>query len=103
MAAKPETKLRTKIVKAITDQYGSDARIFHPHGSQYGRNALDIVGCLCGYYFELEVKMPTNRTRSAAQVDVVDRVRVAGGVSGFVRSVQEALDILEGLVSGIEE
>lgn len=95
MAQKPETKLRLKIVKGLKT-WDDSIHVWHPHGSQFGRNALDIVGCLEGLYFELEVKVKGPATK--AQQATIDKVLAAGGVSGVVHNLEEAKEfILNGL------
>lgn len=93
MAQKPETKLRTKIVKGLLawDEF-EEIHIFHPHGSRFGRNALDLVACVEGFYVEMEVKVSGPAT--AAQQATIDKVLNAGGISGVVHSLQEAKELI---------
>jgi hypothetical protein len=95
IAQKPETKLRTKIIKGLK-AWDDTLHVFHPHGSQFGRNALDLVGCIQGRYFEIEVKVSGPAT--AAQQATIDKVLAAGGISGVAHSLSEAKElILDGL------
>jgi hypothetical protein len=72
--------------------------IFHPHGSQYGRNALDLVGCANGAYFEIEVKVKGPATE--AQQETINRVIAAGGISGVAHTLDEAKELI---LDGFEE
>lgn len=94
MASKPETKLRLKIQKAVRQEYGQLVFIEHPTAGMYGSGLLDLVGCLGGRFFALEVKYgkgkPTER-----QQEMIHRIGEAGGVAAVVRSVEEALSVLE--------
>lgn len=97
MASKGETRLRGKIVKAVKAKY-DDVHIEHPHGSMYSSGMLDLVGCLESVYFALEVKMPTNRKGATdLQQATIDSIIAAGGVAGVVRSVEDALELLDGI------
>jgi hypothetical protein len=97
MAQKPETRLRGKIVKAIHAKY-PDTHVEHPHGSQFSAGMLDLVGCHESVYFAFEVKTPQNkRGVTDLQLATLASVQRAGGVAAVVRSVDEALEVLDGI------
>lgn len=93
MARKPETRLRTKIIKGLLEWDVVDGiHAWHPHGSQFGRNALDIIICVEGYYVEMEVKVKGPAT--PAQQATIDKVIAAGGIAGVVHSLEEAKELI---------
>jgi len=94
MASKPETKLRLKIQKAVRKEYGSLVFIEHPTAGMYGSGILDLVGCLEGKFFALEVKTPKGKA-TERQLEIIKRICHAGGIAAVVTSVEEALDVLE--------
>ena len=97
MAQKPETRLRSKIVKAIHDYY-PDTHVEHPHGSQYSAGMLDLVGCHESVYFAFEVKTPQNKKGATdLQRATMESIRKAGGVAEVIQSVEEALEVLDGI------
>lgn len=95
MAAKAETRLRGKIVKAIEAKYGEAVYVKHPHGSMYSSGLPDLIGCLGGTFFALEVKTPENRKGATKLQELhLSQIDEAGGYSAVVRSVDEALAVL---------
>lgn len=104
MSSKPETGLRRKIQKKAERVYGEAIYIEHPHGSQYSSGMLDLIGCLMGLHFSLEVKMPTNkRGATPKQQHHIDRIRAAEGVAEVVTSVDEAMEVLNGIAERAPE
>lgn len=95
MASKAETRLRNRIKKRLEKVYGEDIYIQHPHGSMYSSGQLDLYGCLFGYFFALEVKMPTNkRGATKLQQEHIEAIKKSGGVAIVVTSPQEAEEAL---------
>ena len=77
---------------------------FHPHiycvkihgGIHQARGLPDIVGVANGYFFGLEVKMPgKEHTVTEIQAKKLDDIDAAGGITGVVTSVQQAIEIIE--------
>lgn len=97
MASKPETRLRGKIVKAIEAEF-EYVYVKHPHGSMYSSGLPDLIGCLEGTFFALEVKTPENKKGATKLQQLhLDNIENAGGVAAVVRSVDEALEVLREL------
>lgn len=97
MASKAETRLRGKIVRAIEAEFDS-VYVKHPHGSMYSSGLPDLIGCLGGTFFGLEVKTPENKKGATKLQQLhLDMIEDAGGVSAVVRSVEEALAVLHEL------
>jgi Holliday junction resolvase len=92
--SQPESRLQTSIQKALKRR---GAFVFKIHGSEYMMSGLpDLIVCSNGLFVGLEVKMPGERP-SIRQGYVHGRIKAAGGTVAVVRSVQEALDVLDRL------
>lgn len=104
MAPKPETKLRNKIKAGLESDYGDAIYIAHPHGSMYGAGMLDLVGCLWGYFFSLEVKTPQNgKGATKLQKSHINRIRKAGGIADVVTSLADARGVIDDWGASIKE
>jgi Holliday junction resolvase len=92
--AKGETLLVAKILKALR-QEGAKAIKTHPAGVEVG--TPDIIGCISGRMFALEVKDPQGRhPLSAIQRHRLEEWAAAGAIVGVVESIEEALSSLRG-------
>jgi hypothetical protein len=61
-----------------------------------GKGAADIVGMMRdGRFVALEVKMPKGKPARPEQIQWLDRVAFLNGVTGVVRSVEEALQVVD--------
>lgn len=90
---KPEDKLRRKIQKRAREEYDGDIWIEHPTAGMYGSGLLDLMVCLYGKFGALEVKYGRGRP-TERQLEVINRIRAAGGIAEVVRSVDEAMEVL---------
>lgn len=70
---------------------------FKTHGSIYGSGQPDIVGCIKGRAFALEVKRPGGKP-TKLQVCMLEKWKSAGAVTGVVHSVDEVKEVLESVV-----
>lgn len=104
MTQKPETRLVLRIIKAIEASYPS-AWVIKMHGDPYGEGGIpDIVACIEGRLYGLEVKLQgPGETRAHAidrtterQSKHIARIINAGGAAGTVLSVDDALDLIVG-------
>lgn len=89
--------LEKDIVRAILKELrGAGAFAIKTHGSPQFAGLPDIIGCLNGRFFALEVKRPggyygvTDRQQA-----VLDQVTVAGGIAKVVTSVEDVKYLLE--------
>lgn len=90
-----ESRLRTNIVKALKN-YSGEWFVIWQDGHQE-KGLPDILGCYQGKFYALEVKLPGKiHTLSRRQDYVLKRIRDAGGVSGVVTSVNDALTLVFG-------
>lgn len=101
MTQKAETRLQRRIQDAIKKAYPTSFG-FKVHGGPFQRAGIpDLVVCIQGLYFGLEVKVPKKGKLSAIQVDTIEKINNAGGIAAEVTSPQEALDtIAKGLREG---
>lgn len=60
------------------------------------RGVPDIVGCLDGRFFALEVKRPKVGRLSEMQKHVIKQIEDAGGAVGVVYSVEDVRRLLMG-------
>lgn len=99
MPAQPEGRLQLRIQKALKVKYGRRIFLFKVHGSALMLTGLpDLIGCIDGRFFGLEVKMPKGVV-SERQTYVHSLIRAAGGVIDVPRSVTDALESIERMIS----
>lgn len=91
-----ETRLVTKIIKGLQTEYGSNMCLFKIHGGPHQKQGIpDIVGCLNGDFFGIEVKNPGREDKATPlQLNALRKIRMAGGIAGIATSLDEALEIL---------
>lgn len=93
MAKKPESKLQARIRARLEKDVGGFWR--KVWGGPYQACFLDLVGCVNGLYFEIEVKMPKKRHNTSDVQDLtIEMVQLAKGVSGVVTSPEEAVELV---------
>lgn len=92
---KPESKLQREIKEFLQKTFGG---IWHKiHGDMFQDAGIgDLVGCVQGHYFNLEVKMPNNKKRKQNQTEEINRVNENGGCGSYVTSVEEAYEVVRG-------
>lgn len=95
----PESRLQRKIQDEIRKHGGF---VFKVHGGPMMMTGLpDLIVCWHGLFIGLEVKMPGNDASTIQRLRG-QQIREAGGRAYIVRSVQEALDVLERCESDAE-
>lgn len=63
------------------------------HGSNYIRNAPDLLCCYNGMFIAIEVKNPGEK-ETAAQAAELAKIRAAGGYAAVVHSMEELKALL---------
>ncbi len=93
MGTQPETRLQRRIQQAIKKKYKKKAWIFKVHGgSMQAAGVPDLVMCIHGLFFALEVKRPIASSKaSPIQLATIDIINEAEGYAGITRSPEEAL------------
>lgn len=92
----PEARLQRSIQKALKVEYGRDILVFKIHGGPMMAAGLpDLIGCVGGRFFGIEVKMPERRDNvSTIQRHVHDTISRAGGAVTVASSVADALSFV---------
>jgi Holliday junction resolvase len=86
----PETRLVNKIRRALEN---IGAKTVKTHGSAYGSNTPDILGCIEGRSFAIEVKQEGQYATPAQVKDLIEWAK-AGAMVGVAHNVCEALLII---------
>jgi hypothetical protein len=96
--AQPEARLSRKIQKHLRETYPG-IFVFKVWGSEHMVAGLpDLIGCWCGRFFGLEVKMPDRRTDvSPRQRFVMRQIADAGGTVAVVTTTDEADAVIESI------
>lgn len=63
----------------------------------------DLVGCYRGHMFGLETKMPEGKNASPVQRLRHTQIKAAGGVAVVVRSVADAMAVLDAIDASIDD
>ena len=90
------SNVRANVQRMIRDHLGGLAYAGDP-----ASGCLDIVACVDGVYFEIDVKLPPD-TLSARQVARVEAVRAAGGHALTVVNSADAVDQVAACLYGGE-
>lgn len=94
MTKKPESRLQLKIRKALEAEVGGWwVKI---HGGPFQAAGIpDLVGCVKGLFFALEVKRPGEGKISPIQkVTIKKIIRKGQGVACVVESPEEAIEVV---------
>lgn len=88
-----EATLRTAIVKRLRAYSGWWVVT---HADNFGTGGLpDIIGCVHGTFFGLEVKLPGKEyTLTKRQAHTLAKLNQAGGKAAMVTSVDQAFDFV---------
>jgi hypothetical protein len=100
LVAQRESRLSRDIRRAIQSEYGPRVFIFKVWGSEHMMAGLpDLIGCIEGRFFGLEVKHPETRgVLSERQKYVGSIIQGAGGFWAVVTNSREALSALADLL-----
>lgn len=98
MASTPEKRVKEKIVKVLKEE---GVYYFFPATHGFGRSGVpDIICCVNGYFFGIEVKAGTNKP-TPLQVREIEAIRRSNGVA--VVANDENWDMVRGLVRKMKE
>ncbi len=98
MAKKPETRLQMRIQKELCRTYGRRLWLFKVHGGPFQKAGIpDLVGCVDGLFFALEVKMP-GETPKPIQHAMITLIQISGGLAAYVDTVESAVSKIQDLV-----
>jgi len=85
-----ENKIQSGIVRFLKKQEGCWV---YPTCDRFTVGVPDILGCLKGRFFALEVKQPKAQLKKI-QAYHLEKIREAGGVAGRVDSLKEVKALL---------
>lgn len=99
MAKGPETRLQSRIRKALTQRF-PDIFLFKVHGGRFQSAGIpDLLGCIRGHMIGLEVKVPGRENRATAlQLQQIDKMNKAGAYATIVTSVEQAVQFVESIL-----
>lgn len=91
--AQRESRLSRKVQQALRAE---GAFCFKVWGSEYMMAGLpDVIGCYKGLFFGFETKLPEKRgNTSPIQERIMHKIRIAGGLSQVVCTVEEAVSAM---------
>jgi Holliday junction resolvase len=88
-----ESRLSRNIMEACRER---GAFAFKIHGSPTMMAGLpDIMVCYRGFFFALETKTPQGGDPKPIQAHVMEKIRQAHGIAVVVRSVDDAMRVLD--------
>lgn len=97
-----ETPIVNKILKKLNSITGCTAEKVHGNAFQSGRP--DINGCFYGYSFRMEAKSAdTGYKATKIQLEDLARWERCGAVTGVVKSVDDALNLLDKIALKLPE
>lgn len=87
-----ESILQRKIRKSLVDEFGG--YWYKVHGGQFQNSGLpDIVGCLQGQFYGIEVKQP-GKVATLLQQVTLNALKDQGAITGVVHSISEAISLV---------
>lgn len=90
---KREKDFQTKLISVLHKLFGDDIW-FTKISDRYMKGVPDIIGCIDGKFFALELKRDKG-TPSMLQEYNVDKIKKAGGKVCIVKTVVESLEIIK--------
>ena len=87
------SKLQTLVTKALVTKYGENIYLFKTVVSNR-RGVPDLIGVCHGKMFAMEIKGKGD-VLSKLQIEHLKQIRHAGGVASEIKTVEEALELLE--------
>lgn len=93
MAKQPETRLQQLIQRALRKAFPRSFWFKHWGGPFSPAGIPDLIGCVDGLFFGLEVKLPNDKRSKTSEIqdETIADIIAAGGVALVVRSPQEAV------------
>ena len=91
-----ESKLQTKLIDVLKKTFG-EYIWFSKISDRYNRGIPDIVGCINGKFFGLELKA-TKGKPTLLQMYAMDKINKAGGKACIVRTVAEGLETIKSII-----
>jgi len=92
-----ESQIKKQIKAALLQKYPVAVWYKIHGGPQQERGIPDIIGCYHGRFVAMEIKRPgaDYREPTPYQRKQITDIKMAGGVTGVVTSVEEALELMK--------
>ena len=87
-----EAQFQSYLIDTLSDLYGEDIW-FTKVSDRYITGVPDIVGCISGRFFALELKRDEGKPSKLQEYNI-ELLRRAGGEACVIRTVKEALEII---------
>jgi hypothetical protein len=99
--AKPESRLQRNIRRQLVTAVGG--HWYKIWGGPYQKAGIpDLLGCVNGLFFGLEVKQPGKGKKSKPsdlQKIEIELIQLAGGCAGVVTSPEEAIELVSSTIA----
>ena len=96
-----EAELQRRIRKRLTEEFGG--KWVKIHGNRFQSAGLpDIVGCLHGQFYGMEVKQP-GKGPTPIQAVFLEELTAQGAVAGIVHSIDEAVALVKNHIDSKQE
>jgi hypothetical protein len=93
MAKKPESMLQRRIKKELKSAIGG--WWIKIHGGPFQEAGIpDLLGCVDGKFFALEVKRPGEKP-TQLQIEAMKDIKLAGGTVAVVETPKEAINVVQ--------
>jgi hypothetical protein len=93
--AKAETRIVHKILEALRGSFPG-CYLRKVHGNPYQHVGIpDIIGCIDGYFFGLEVKTESGKTSKIQELEGLE-IKKSGGCFSVVTNPEEAVRFVRG-------
>ena len=101
MATQPEARIAARILSYLRSLPNS--WWIKTHGGAYGRRGIpDLIGCIHGRFYALEIKRPGQKARPL-QEHVLNEIADAGGIVAVVTSKEDVKGIVCGSIQGCSD
>lgn len=100
MTSKPETRMQNKMREALIEAFPS-IYLIKIHGGPHQESGIpDLLACLYGVFFGVEVKMPGEEP-TAKQLEHIDRIRKAGGYADAFDNVPDVVNFFKNTLDNL--
>lgn len=86
-----EKSVQTSVMKYLRTQPGWWVKI----SDRFVAGIPDIIGCLNGHFFSIELKRPKGERPTALQVHNMEKINQAGGRAVWITSLKEVKDYVK--------
>lgn len=87
-----ESQFQTYLINTLKELYGENIW-FTKVSDRYITGVPDIIGCISGHFFALELKRDEGKPSKLQEYNI-ELIKKAGGKACVIRTVKEALEIM---------